>query len=77
MPTSLGYNSAGCSLASVKGKTQKKRKRDDDSDEAEAFSDSGSDLGEAQHTQVFFSCNDLNWMARFIESVCCRREDNT
>ena len=53
----LDTNSGACSLASVKGKTQKKRKRDDDSDEAEAFSDSGSDIGEAQHTRVFWSCN--------------------
>ena len=49
---------AGCSLASVKGKTQKKRKREDDSDEAEAFSDSGSDIGES-----LSACN--------ISACCC------
>lgn len=39
---------AGCSLASVKSKGNKKRKRGqaDDSDEAEDFSESDSELGE-------------------------------
>ena len=59
-----------CSLASVKGKTRKKRKRDEDSDEADEFSDSGSEIGKHLISASSVQCT-LPSIVRHMLTMLC------